>query len=293
MWWSGSSAVLSQKGRRILAIGRGRSWVIRIQRPLAAVAAGSPEIRVFIAGHGGSLCGSKVFSSRSFGKDICSSAFVDGTMVIFCLAPQIFTVETKHYVLHQKLRWHDADHHEKFRQQQRVPFCLDPSAPANAQRSTLTLTSMLKAHIRECGEGEEDFGHWTRKVLGDSDSTTTSRCRCWFYLTIHDERPSHWSKVFSSRSFGKDICSSAFVDGTMVIFCLAPQDYHRFHFPVSRTISLTLIVQMMMEIDAFSLAMDVKFSIMIEMIIKEENPLHSILISFRIDLGVITSLLHS
>jgi len=64
MWWSGSSAVLSQKGRRILAIGRGRSWVIRIQRPLAAVAAGSPEIRVFIAGHGGSLCG--VFSFRYF-----------------------------------------------------------------------------------------------------------------------------------------------------------------------------------------------------------------------------------
>ncbi|KAL2968885.1 hypothetical protein AAZX31_15G049700 [Glycine max] len=29
------------------------------------------------------------------------------------------------------------------------------------------------------------------------------------------------------------MCSSAFVDGTMVIFRLAPQDYHRFHFPVS------------------------------------------------------------
>nr|AFK48390.1 unknown [Lotus japonicus] len=27
--------------------------------------------------------------------------------------------------------------------------------------------------------------------------------------------------------------SSAFVDGTMVIFRLAPQDYHRFHVPVS------------------------------------------------------------
>ncbi|XWS54460.1 hypothetical protein CRYUN_Cryun10bG0091200 [Craigia yunnanensis] len=35
---------------------------------------------------------------------------------------------------------------------------------------------------------------------------------------------------------GKEICSSAFVDGTLVIFRLAPQDYHRFHFPVSGTI---------------------------------------------------------
>ncbi|KAL5176135.1 Phosphatidylserine decarboxylase proenzyme 2 [Glycine soja] len=32
---------------------------------------------------------------------------------------------------------------------------------------------------------------------------------------------------------GKEMCSSAFVDGPMVIFRLAPQDYHRFHFPVS------------------------------------------------------------
>ncbi|KAJ9561432.1 hypothetical protein OSB04_006592 [Centaurea solstitialis] len=31
-------------------------------------------------------------------------------------------------------------------------------------------------------------------------------------------------------------CSNAFIDGTLVIFRLAPQDYHRFHFPVSGTI---------------------------------------------------------
>ncbi|OMP06120.1 Calcium-binding EF-hand [Corchorus capsularis] len=35
---------------------------------------------------------------------------------------------------------------------------------------------------------------------------------------------------------GKEICSSAFVDGTLVILRLAPQDYHRFHVPVSGTI---------------------------------------------------------
>ncbi|XP_076936567.1 phosphatidylserine decarboxylase proenzyme 2-like [Bidens hawaiensis] len=31
-------------------------------------------------------------------------------------------------------------------------------------------------------------------------------------------------------------CSNAFIDGTLVIFRLAPQDYHRFHFPVSGTV---------------------------------------------------------
>ncbi|KAJ4950716.1 hypothetical protein NE237_027548 [Protea cynaroides] len=35
---------------------------------------------------------------------------------------------------------------------------------------------------------------------------------------------------------GNDICSTGFTNGTMVIFRLAPQDYHRFHFPVSGTI---------------------------------------------------------
>ncbi|XP_022898085.1 phosphatidylserine decarboxylase proenzyme 2-like [Olea europaea var. sylvestris] len=35
---------------------------------------------------------------------------------------------------------------------------------------------------------------------------------------------------------GAEVCSSSFVDGTLVIFRLAPQDYHRFHFPVSGTI---------------------------------------------------------
>ncbi|KAL6329820.1 hypothetical protein AAG906_037532 [Vitis piasezkii] len=39
---------------------------------------------------------------------------------------------------------------------------------------------------------------------------------------------------------GKEICSSSFIDGTLVIFRLAPQDYHRFHFPVSGTIERLL-----------------------------------------------------
>ncbi|CAL5377770.1 unnamed protein product [Camellia sinensis] len=35
---------------------------------------------------------------------------------------------------------------------------------------------------------------------------------------------------------GTEIYSTAFMDGSLVIFRLAPQDYHRFHFPVSGTI---------------------------------------------------------
>uniref|UniRef100_A0A2P2M6N2 phosphatidylserine decarboxylase n=1 Tax=Rhizophora mucronata TaxID=61149 RepID=A0A2P2M6N2_RHIMU len=35
---------------------------------------------------------------------------------------------------------------------------------------------------------------------------------------------------------GNEICSSTFLDGTLIIFRLAPQDYHRFHFPVTGTI---------------------------------------------------------
>ncbi|KAF2293910.1 hypothetical protein GH714_005601 [Hevea brasiliensis] len=44
-------------------------------------------------------------------------------------------------------------------------------------------------------------------------------------------------KKFSIQGLlGKEISSSTFVDGSLVIFRLAPQDYHRFHVPVSGTI---------------------------------------------------------
>ncbi|KAK7328206.1 hypothetical protein VNO77_22308 [Canavalia gladiata] len=56
---------------------------------------------------------------------------------------------------------------------------------------------------------------------------------------LYDLFPFHLFYFLEGRKFsvqgllGKEMCSSSFVDGTMVIFRLAPQDYHRFHFPVS------------------------------------------------------------
>ncbi|KAL9321425.1 hypothetical protein ACSQ67_013264 [Phaseolus vulgaris] len=60
-------------------------------------------------------------------------------------------------------------------------------------------------------------------------------CRLSAFKSVDDSKR-FWIKgrKFSVQGLlGKDMCSSAFVDGTMVIFRLAPQDYHRFHFPVS------------------------------------------------------------
>ncbi|KVI10971.1 C2 calcium/lipid-binding domain, CaLB [Cynara cardunculus var. scolymus] len=57
-------------------------------------------------------------------------------------------------------------------------------------------------------------------------STAEESCRFWIK-----------GRKFSIQGLlGNIPCSNAFIDGTLVIFRLAPQDYHRFHFPVSGTI---------------------------------------------------------
>ncbi|QCD94249.1 hypothetical protein DEO72_LG6g3322 [Vigna unguiculata] len=61
-----------------------------------------------------------------------------------------------------------------------LPPMLNAQRSRSRRCSKLTFENVVVRLL--CGslpEGEEDSGHWTRKVLGDSDSTTTSRCRCW------------------------------------------------------------------------------------------------------------------
>ncbi|KAK4339990.1 hypothetical protein RND71_041452 [Anisodus tanguticus] len=57
-------------------------------------------------------------------------------------------------------------------------------------------------------------------------NSVTDSIRCWIK-----------GRKFSIQGLlGNETCSAEFVNGALVIFRLAPQDYHRFHFPVSGTI---------------------------------------------------------
>ncbi|KAI4299054.1 hypothetical protein L6164_032550 [Bauhinia variegata] len=72
----------------------------------------------------------------------------------------------------------------------------------------------------------------------DDIAVCAADCRLMAFKSV-DECSRFWIKgrKFSVQGLlGKEACSSAFVDGTMVIFRLAPQDYHRFHLPVSGVI---------------------------------------------------------
>lgn len=72
----------------------------------------------------------------------------------------------------------------------------------------------------------------------DNIAVCGADCRLMAFKSV-DESSRFWIKgrKFSVQGLlGKEMCSSAFVDGTLVIFRLAPQDYHRFHLPVSGTI---------------------------------------------------------
>ncbi|XP_057429028.1 phosphatidylserine decarboxylase proenzyme 2-like [Lotus japonicus] len=69
----------------------------------------------------------------------------------------------------------------------------------------------------------------------DDIAVCAADCRLTAFKSV-DDSTRFWIKgrKFSLQGLlGKEMSSSAFVDGTMVIFRLAPQDYHRFHVPVS------------------------------------------------------------
>ncbi|KAI3675880.1 hypothetical protein L1987_85476 [Smallanthus sonchifolius] len=80
-----------------------------------------------------------------------------------------------------------------------------------------------------------------RPIVGvgrDDVAVCAADCRLMAFRTA-EESLRFWikGKKFSIQGLlGNIPCPNAFIDGTLVIFRLAPQDYHRFHFPVSGTI---------------------------------------------------------
>ncbi|XP_020245911.1 phosphatidylserine decarboxylase proenzyme 2-like isoform X2 [Asparagus officinalis] len=85
--------------------------------------------------------------------------------------------------------------------------------------------------IRELKHGSRPIAFKER----DDIAVCAADCRLTAFKTV-DDSIRFWIKgrKFSMQGLlGKDICSSEFNHGSLVIFRLAPQDYHRFHSPVS------------------------------------------------------------
>ncbi|XP_019232956.1 PREDICTED: phosphatidylserine decarboxylase proenzyme 2-like isoform X3 [Nicotiana attenuata] len=88
--------------------------------------------------------------------------------------------------------------------------------------------------IRELKPGARPIAFIER----DDIAVCAADCRLMVFNSVADSIR-FWIKgrKFSIQGLlGNEACSSAFVNGALVIFRLAPQDYHRFHFPVSGTI---------------------------------------------------------
>ncbi|KAK7246788.1 hypothetical protein RIF29_41658 [Crotalaria pallida] len=88
--------------------------------------------------------------------------------------------------------------------------------------------------IRELKHGSRPIASADR----DDIAVCAADCRLMAFKSV-DDSSRFWIKgrKFSVQGLlGKETCSNDFDDGTMVIFRLAPQDYHRFHMPVSGVI---------------------------------------------------------
>ncbi|PWA86021.1 phosphatidylserine decarboxylase 2 [Artemisia annua] len=85
--------------------------------------------------------------------------------------------------------------------------------------------------IRELKPGARPIAYAGR----DDVAVCAADCRLMAFKTA-EESLRFWikGKKFSIRGLlGNIQCSNSFIGGTLVIFRLAPQDYHRFHLPVS------------------------------------------------------------
>ncbi|XP_004230535.1 phosphatidylserine decarboxylase proenzyme 2 isoform X2 [Solanum lycopersicum] len=87
--------------------------------------------------------------------------------------------------------------------------------------------------IRELKPGARPIAFVER----DDIAVCAADCRLMAFNSVADSIRC-WIKgrKFSIQGLLNETCSSEFVNGSLVIFRLAPQDYHRFHFPVSGTI---------------------------------------------------------
>ncbi|XP_024026155.1 phosphatidylserine decarboxylase proenzyme 3 [Morus notabilis] len=88
--------------------------------------------------------------------------------------------------------------------------------------------------VRELKPGARPIAFMER----DDVAVCAADCRLMAFKSV-DDSLRFWIKgrKFSIKGLlGQEVCSKAFVDGSLVIFRLAPQDYHRFHLPVSGTI---------------------------------------------------------
>ncbi|KAJ4836572.1 phosphatidylserine decarboxylase [Turnera subulata] len=88
--------------------------------------------------------------------------------------------------------------------------------------------------IRELKPGARPIAFMER----DDIAVCAADCRLMAFRSV-EESLRFWIKgrKFSINGLlGAETCSSSFTNGSLVIFRLAPQDYHRFHVPVSGTI---------------------------------------------------------
>ncbi|KAG6406800.1 hypothetical protein SASPL_134411 [Salvia splendens] len=97
-----------------------------------------------------------------------------------------------------------------------------------------SLPTFNEFFIRELKPGARPITNAGR----DDVAVCAADCRLMAFETAEDSTR-FWIKgrKFSVQGLlGTEVCSDAFSGGSLVIFRLAPQDYHRFHVPVSGTI---------------------------------------------------------
>eukprot|EP00268_Persea_americana_P040740 TRINITY_DN4051_c0_g1_i1.p1 TRINITY_DN4051_c0_g1~~TRINITY_DN4051_c0_g1_i1.p1 ORF type:complete len:651 (-),score=103.53 TRINITY_DN4051_c0_g1_i1:858-2810(-) len=112
-----------------------------------------------------------------------------------------------------------------------IEFFQDQINAAEAKYPIEHFKTFNEFFIRELKPGVRPIAYEER----DDIAVCAADCRLMAFRSI-DDGLRLWIKgrKFSVEGLlGKEICNSAFSHGTLVIFRLAPQDYHRFHVPVS------------------------------------------------------------